>query len=536
MRLKSYFTLSTVAVTTSIVAIVTASLFFFLRYENYTGLKDKGMDIANMLAHDPVISQALLDKEKSGEIPNYIQDYIEKQRAFTQASFFVITDKNRIRLTHPNTYKIGKRFVGDDIDIPLKTGEAISTIDRGSLGMAIRNFVPVKYNGKVIGMVCVGYLTETATNLLFEQYKRLLAVIVLIYLVSIGVSYLLFLKFKTTFLDLEPEYIVNKFKEHKLILNTIKEAIVAVDPDMNITTLNNRAMKLLSNGKEVKAHYIDKTLSSLSVGLSHLILASQNKVYNQSFQFGNEQYDAEIYPIIRQNQIKGYVAIIYRQLTQAQLEYEVEHLRHHNGILRNRAHEYQNRLNALSGLLQTGETEQAIDMIQEETDSYQKILKNVLALIEDSLLCGSLISKFNKADHIDAKLTLDPDSHLGKYPKLAGERLIVIIGNLLDNALLAAWENRNEREPEVTAYLSDRSEHIIIEIEDSGKGVIQGLEEYIFEYGVSSKQDIEEHGVGLFLVKRTVDLFKGDIDWERTENKTTIFSVYLDKKEVLKYV
>lgn len=535
MRLKTYLSLSSVAITTSIVAIVTLSLFFFLRYEYYNGLKEKGLEIANIIAHDPIVTQALLDKKKTGRSPAYIQDYIERQRSWTKASFFVLTDTKRLRLTHPDIEKINKRFVGDDIDEPLKTGKALSTIGEGSLGKAIRNFVPVINDGQVIGIVCVGYLTDKATVFLFSQYNRLLILIVLIYSLYIVISSFAFVKFKTTFLDLEPEYIVNKFKEHKLVLNTIKEAIVAVDPNMNITTLNNRAMRLLANGKEVKAHYIDKPLSSLSVGLYHLILAGPDHRHNQTFQFGNNEYNAEIYPIIRQDQIKGYVAIFYKQATQALLEYKVEHLTHYNDMLRNRAHEYSNRLNALSGLLQMGQTDEAIEMIQEETDSYQKILKNVLALVKDGLICGLLISKFNKAEHVDVKLSLDQDSHLGQYSKSSAEKLIIIIGNLLDNALLAAWENKSKKNAEVTIYLSDRSDHLIIEVEDSGKGVIQGLEKYIFEYGVSSKQDIEEHGVGLFLVKRMVDLFKGNIEWERTENNNTLFSVYLDKKEVIKH-
>ena len=215
-----------------------------------------------------------------------------------------------------------------------------------------------------------------------------------------------------------------------------------------------------------------------------------------------------------------------------QLEYEVEHLTHHNEMLRSRAHEYANRLNALSGLLQLGEIEQAIEMIQEETDGYQQMLKNTLTLIEDPLICGVIVSKFTKAEHIHVRLSLDPDSHLDKYTPKAAEKLIIIIGNLLDNALLAAWENRKKVPAQVNIYLSDRSEHMIIEVEDSGKGISQGIEKYIYEYGVSSKQDIEEHGVGLFLVKRTVDAFDGNIEWEHTEEGNTLFSVYLDKKKM----
>lgn len=51
----------------------------------------------------------------------------------------------------------------------------------------------------------------------------------------------------------------------------------------------------------------------------------------------------------------------------------------------------------------------------------------------------------------------------------------------------------------------------------------------------STKLDHEQSGVGLYLVKQWVDNFNGSIDWERTDENTTLFSIYLDKNKVINY-
>ncbi|MCE0496134.1 sensor histidine kinase [Vibrio salinus] len=117
--------------------------------------------------------------------------------------------------------------------------------------------------------------------------------------------------------------------------------------------------------------------------------------------------------------------------------------------------------------------------------------------------------------------------------KILPKKIVTILGNLIDNALLAAWENRNQQpSPFISIYISDRSQHIMIEVEDNGIGVPSEIEHNILEFGVTSKDTDEQNGVGLYLVKQLVDYMNGSIDWERTEDNSTLFSVYLERKVV----
>jgi len=70
----------------------------------------------------------------------------------------------------------------------------------------------------------------------------------------------------------------------------------------------------------------------------------------------------------------------------------------------------------------------------------------------------------------------------------------------------------------------------MLEVEDSGAGVEAELENRILDFGVSSKHNTEQNGIGLYLVKKIVDQYQGSLDWERSEEDTTVFSIYLDKQ------
>ncbi len=183
-------------------------------------------------------------------------------------------------------------------------------------------------------------------------------------------------------------------------------------------------------------------------------------------------------------------------------------------------------------MLQIGRYDESVDFIQQETDRYQSVINNIVLSIADSAVAGLLLAKFNKASDMGVKFIVDEDSSLSGYAKDISEKLVTILGNLIDNALLAAWKNRDKVIPQLSVYISDRGNYIIIELEDNGAGIPPDIADTILDFGVSSKQSNEQSGIGLYLVKQLVEFFNGSIDWERTEQQTTSFSIYLDKKDI----
>lgn len=532
MKLKSYLALSTVATTSTIVVVVTTVIFYLLQNAHIAGIQDRSLELARVLAHDPVVIEAV--QAKNHQQPFALQTYIESIRSKTDASFIVVTDNHALRLTHPDPSKIGLPFRGEDITPALTEGIDHTSIASGTLGKAIRNFTPIVADGKVIGVVSIGYLYDRSISILLEQFGQLGSLITLVYLIGISLTATFVFKMKRTFLDYEPEVIVNKFREHEMILNSIRDAIIAVDTDMRITTVNHSASKMLSMGIFGREDFIGKPLSQYSASLSHLVLCSQQTsaeatCVKDTFNMGKHAYHADIYPITTTKGTQGHVIVFFANLEQRELASEVTYLKNYTELLRSKTHEYSNKLNVLSGMLQIGHHDEAVEFIQQETDSYQSIIRSIVTTVQDSAVAGLLLAKFNKAKDLGVTFSLDEDSSLNSYEKALSDKFVTILGNLIDNAQLAAWQNRDQQPATVQLYLSDRSQHIIMEVQDSGAGVPENIHDHILEFGISSKDDEQQNGVGLYLVSQLVEYFHGSIDWERTEHHTTLFSVYLDK-------
>ncbi|WP_375753924.1 ATP-binding protein [Vibrio sp. HN007] len=530
MKLKSYLAISTIATSSTIGIIVTSAILIMLKASHTNEFEARGLELARVLAHNPVVISAV-DAKNSGE-PYDLQEYVEDIRKSTDASYIVVVDKNALRLTHPKPDRLGKHFVGEDIFPALTEGKEYSSLDTGSLGQAIRSFSPIRLNGEVIGAICIGYLSSKTASILLQEFSEIGLLIVVVYLLGVGTIIAFLYKLKRTFLDYEPEYIVNKFREHEMVFDSIRDAMIAVDQNMNITTINNTAVKLLSLSTSDKNDYLNHPLAYYSSPLSHLVLANQTHFHQGVFNIGKLQYQANIYPINTSKGSLGHAIVFFPDLDKNELEREVSYLKSYSEILRSKTHEYSNKLNVISGLLQTKNYNDAIEYVQQETDRYQRVLGSIVMSVSDSAIASLLLAKFNRASDIGVKYNLDADSSLSSYKKNTSEKLVTMIGNLLDNALLAAWQNRDNVSPELSVYLSDRSSHLIIEIEDSGAGISEEIADQILEFGVSSKADTEQNGIGLYLVKQLVDYFNGSIDWERTENQTTLFSIYLDKSSV----
>lgn len=531
MKLKSYLTLSTIAATSSIVIVVTIAILYLLHESYQDGLRARGLELARVIAHDKVVIDAV---NLHNQDPNSydIREYIESIRQRTDASYIVVVDKNTLRLSHPDIERIGQHFIGDDLLPVLANGGEYSSLDTGSLGQAIRNFSAIEKDGKVIGAVCIGYLSATTSRILIAQHIKIGLLIGFVYLLGLLGTVAFVHKLKRTFLDFEPEFIVNKFHEHELVFDSIRDAIIAVDNQMLITMINDSAMKTLSMGVLNRYDYVNHPLSRYSTSLSHLVLSQSNQFHQGQFNIGKLDYQANVYPIITKKRLRGYVIVFFADLEPDKMEKELAYLKNYSELLRSKTHEYSNKLNVLSGMLQVGRYQESIDFIQQETDRYQTVINNIVTSVTNSAVAGLLLAKFNKASDMGVRFVIDHDTSLTNYDKDTSEKLVTIVGNLIDNALLAAWQHRQQVKPEVSVYISDRGHFIIIEVEDNGVGIPSELADTILDFGVSSKLSDETSGIGLYLVHQLVDYFHGSIDWERTERLTTAFSVYLDKKGI----
>ncbi|WP_411166847.1 Sensor histidine kinase DpiB [Aeromonas sp. DSM 116730] len=521
MKLRHQLVTLSLGLSLLLILILGGLLALFIRHLLESNLEEKGSDLARVLAADSRVVQAL----QQGNDPG-LRDYVQGICSRTDAAYMVVTDEHARRLSHPSPELVGATFRGEDIWPAIQERRSYCSRDKGTLGPAIRCFSPViGADGRAIGAVAVGYLMRTVEGIYLERIALLISAIGAVLGCGLLLALWLQHRLRRTLLDLEPETIVNRFAQQDLVLEGISEGIVALDGNHRIKMLNSAAFYQLRLPGTGRHALLGQSLAELAPSL----LPALNQQGGVNFTVQGEAFVGHWQDLSGRE--PGRMLIFSRPDGTGSLGMQVTHLRQYAEMLRIQTHEFANKLSSLSGLLQLGHVDQAVELIQQENEACQTMLQDLLRSIENKPVAGLILGKFSRARELGVELVLDPGSALGEYPAEVSADLITCIGNLLDNGIRAAWANRQRCAPQVLISVDDFGRRLVIEVEDSGEGVDEALADHLFDYGISRQTG--DHGVGLFLVKKTVARRGGVIEWRRTAEQTTLFGIYLNKNQLV---
>ncbi|KUK99663.1 MAG: Signal transduction histidine kinase regulating citrate/malate metabolism [Synergistales bacterium 54_9] len=194
--------------------------------------------------------------------------------------------------------------------------------------------------------------------------------------------------------------------------------------------------------------------------------------------------------------------------------------------LRAQNHEFQNKLQTISGLVQLGEYERAVSFISETVRGRHSEISFVARNIKNPSLGGILLGKSARCSELGVDLWISPDSSCGTLENLDGLSLVIIVGNLIDNAIEAVKDLPRERR-KVEVGIFDESKRLLINVRDSGVGIDPEIRDRIFERGFSTKTSSKDRGYGLYNVQIRVEALKGDIEVDSVPGCFTEFVVSL---------
>ena len=178
--------------------------------------------------------------------------------------------------------------------------------------------------------------------------------------------------------------------------------------------------------------------------------------------------------------------------------------------------------------MQMGKNEQAIEIIGQESQGSQAQIHNLLECIQDPVLAGLLVGKYHKARELNVVLELNPDSLLGVIArKDMLERVVSILGNLIDNAIEAAIRASDSRSAKVRVTVDETSQTLLFDVEDTGFG-LGSDHDVIFTPQYSSKSGAG-HGIGLYLVKTNLDSCGGTLEIGESDLLGARLSIYIPK-------
>ncbi|MEH7332551.1 sensor histidine kinase [Neobacillus drentensis] len=485
----------------------------------------KALSVAQSIANMPEISAAFRTENPSA----IIQPIAEKIRHQVGAEFIVIGNRDEIRYSHPNPSRLGEKMVGGDNDSVFK-GKSVISESTGTLGPSLRGKAPIFSGGQIIGVVSVGYLQTEIQKEVSKIQQKIFVATLIILAGGLIAALLISLNIKRAIFGLEPKEIAWMYQEKHAILESIHEAIIAIDTNGRITVVNETAHKILNVPNDIllRGKKIDDVLENTKL---YDVVKSGLAEYDQEIIIFGDVFLANRIPIFNKRGIVvGAVASFRSKSELASLLQELSHVKAYAEGLRAQTHEYSNRLYTLLGLIQLGSYKEAIDFISREVDVAQGFIQFLMREIPDPIIAGFILGKASLASELKIDLSIDRESSFKDLPfEISRDSLVTIIGNLVNNAFEAVREN-GMQEKRVSLFLTDLGKDLIIEVEDNGKGIDSKHQDQIFSAGFSTKNTGSNAGIGLSLVQKAINDLGGYVTFSSSAGEGTIFTVAIPKQ------
>jgi sensor histidine kinase regulating citrate/malate metabolism len=314
---------------------------------------------------------------------------------------------------------------------------------------------------------------------------------------GIGGSLLVARRVKRQTLGLEPAEIAGLVEHRDAMLHGIREGVVGLDLRGRVTVVNDEAIRLL----RIPGDALGRTLEDLGVAEEvRAALLSTGVERDRAVGSAGRVLVVNRLPLTSRGRPLGSVATLRDRTELLELRRELELTRHVTDTLRAQAHEFDNRLHTIAGLIELGEAEEAVRFVHRVSSTRSEFGRAVTEAVRDPALAALLIAKASQAAELGVELRVAPDSGLPVLSPELSTDVATVVGNLVDNAMDAA-SGAGERWVEVSVGLVD--DEVDVVVRDSGPGVPQGMEAEVFRRGVSTKEGAVPggRGIGLSLVQ-----------------------------------
>ncbi len=466
------------------------------------------------LSKSQTIREAFKDKKVSDELSDYLDEMIESEKYI---DYIVLADNDHLRLYHPNKSFIGERFNGGDEDDALNGKASYISEEKGTSEYQRRCFSTVYgENNNILGFVMVSCYTKSINAMYQKELLRFFGLFLISLLLASLFSKIYANNLKQDLLGYEPAHIAELFQQREDILNSLNEGLILLDNQNNSVFYNDTVKKLFKtdNNEEI-TKIIEKDINK----------SSHDKIDQIQIKQNDTALLMNIGPIYHNDNQVGKLVLLNDMTNFQRQAEELTGIKHIVEALRATTHEQKNRLHIILGLLQLGETDEAIKYI---TDSVNQENKNndIINKIENKTIAALILGKINRAKELDIDFILDEGSYLEENNDcLSNEDLVTIIGNLVENAFDALVNREDEKK--VRLFINSSKEALIIRCNDNGEGMKDDVKDLIMNSNYTSKG--EGHGTGLRLIKNIINRCNGKIDIESTYKEGSTFTIKIKK-------
>lgn len=466
---------------------------------------------AEALAETPWVVAAAKSLNPTAELADPVAQ-IQKDN---NLSFVVVMDTDGTRWTHPDPTQIGRTYQGS-IAEAVRGGIVVEEF-LGTLGRSVRVVVPVTSEGRVVALVAAGVLMESVRRISAERAPQFAAVSAASLTLGTLGAWAITRRIHRQTRGLGPLGLGRLHSYHEALLHSVRAGLVLVGRDGTVVLCNDEARKLVGTaevtpGQHVADLWLDPELGEL--------LNSGRECEGEIFVENGRALVVTQVRAVLDGEDLGWVTTLRDRTDLVRLTGELDSLRSFSDMLRSRAHEADNRLHAVIMLIEMGCSDEAIDLATATIEQSQALVDTVTAAVQDAPLAALLLGKSAQAEERGVRLRL-ADNLAVPNTGLASVDVLVVLGNLIDNAVDAAANGEEPRWVEVGGVVehADGASVVRFEVADSGPGIPPDLVESAFQRGWSTKvqSDLrpQGRGLGLSLVAGTVRRLGGRIEVER---------------------
>lgn len=131
---------------------------------------------------------------------------------------------------------------------------------------------------------------------------------------------------------------------------------------------------------------------------------------------------------------------------------------------------------------------------------------------------------FPDSENVEVKINIDEELTLTSDPT----RLKMVISNLVSNSF--KYRDKRKSDSFVNMKSSNKSHYTILEIEDNGIGIPKENLPQIFDMFYQAHENSVGSGLGLYIVKETVEKLGGKIEVESVSGSGSTFRIFLPMK------
>lgn len=487
---------------------------------------ERAMTMAQSVAAMPAVQEGLAAEDPAEPLA----PMAEAMREASDFEYIVVADDQGIRHSHPVESAIGEPTQTDPS--PVLAGELWTGEERGPAGLTLRARAPVSgEDGEIIGYVSVGILTSDIDGVIAEALPVILGTLATALLLGGVGAYVISRRIRSRTHGLEPQEITELLDSREALLYAISEGVVAVDHAGRIVLANAAARELLGLGEADIGRRPEQTELPAE---AHRLLAGAGPASDELIAVGDRVLVCSRRPVRLRDAEGGAVITLRDQTVLTQLTGELDGARTVTRGLRAQRHEFANRIHTVAGMLELGAVERAREYLNELSAATIRANAEVSERIGDVTLGALILAKSVQASEQGTSFEVSPMSQLGEVEGRPRDDLLLIVGNLMDNALEATgdghWVELMVRRHGVImqdAGDDDGGELIEVRVTDSGPGVAPEEIEQIFAAGYSTKglPGSDRRGLGLALVRQACRRWGGAVEVETEER--TVFTAHI---------